>query len=75
MKPFTLTCLESNTRHTKFNVFDPTGANCGTLTILTDDVVGFIQRSWKGNINWDGKMPDDDAHPYANHRRTLNRPI
>lgn len=58
MKPFKLSCVESNERHTIFNVFDPKGANCGRLTILTEDVINFLQHSWNGNIFWNGKMPE-----------------
>jgi hypothetical protein len=52
-------CIEWNPRHVKFDVYDPPGANCGTLTILTDDVLNFITNSWNGDIFWHGKMPKD----------------
>jgi hypothetical protein len=56
---YKIDCIEWNPRHVKFNVFDPTGANCGVLTILADDVLNFVKNSWNGNIFWHGKMPKD----------------
>lgn len=58
MKNYTVSCQDWNSRHARFHVFDSVGANCGTLNILTDDVVNFLQNSWKGNIAWNNKIPD-----------------
>jgi hypothetical protein len=58
MKRYELNCLEWDATHVKFNVFDPQGANCGTLTILVSDVVNFVKHSWNGDISWNNKMPD-----------------
>jgi len=54
---FKLSCLETNSRHTKFNVFDRRGANCGTIVILTDDVVEFVSKNWNGDVWWNGHLP------------------
>jgi hypothetical protein len=58
MKHYKLTCLNWNTMHIRFAVFDPIGANCGEITILASDAVNFLQNAWKGDIFWDGKIPD-----------------
>lgn len=58
MPKYNLSCFDSNLQHTKFNMFDATGANCGRLTILTEDVVNFLTNNWKGNIDWNGMIPD-----------------
>lgn len=58
-KPYKLDCIEWNDRHVRLNVFDPTGANCGTLTLPSADVLGFVLNSWKGDIFWNGLMPDE----------------
>lgn len=55
---YKLTCFEWNFGHVKFNLFDPTGANCGQITVCALDMINFLQNSWKGNIDWDGKMPE-----------------
>lgn len=52
---FKITCVETNSQHTHFNVFDPHGANCGLLTFLTKDAEAFIKYSWNGDVDWDGK--------------------
>lgn len=57
MKRYKLDCLEWNNRHVRFNVFDPSGANCGTLHVLAHDAINFVKHSWKGDIFWNGKMP------------------
>lgn len=59
MRIFKLDCVDWNETHVKFNVFDPRGANCGLLTISRADVINFVKYSWKGNIFWHGKMPED----------------
>ena len=58
-KRYKLDCQEWNDRHVKFVVFDPKGANCGMLTVETQDVINFVQHSWGGDIFWNGKMPED----------------
>lgn len=59
MKRYRLDCLDWNPEHVKFNVFDGVGANCGTLTIRTADVVNFLRDNWRGNLFWHGRMPQD----------------
>lgn len=54
---FRISCIETNQRHTKFTLYDPHGANCGVITILTDDVRLFLQRSWNGDIFWHDHIP------------------
>jgi len=64
---YRLDCIDYNSKHTVFRVFDrgtvgtqskePTKANCGTLTIQTDDLVWFLQHAWKGDIWWNGLLP------------------
>lgn len=56
---YKLRCNKYNNRHVEFSVFDGTQAraNCGTLTILTKDCVNFLQNAWKGDIDWDNKIP------------------
>lgn len=56
---FKLSCSEWNVKHVKFNLFDPHGANCGKIVILTEDVLQFAKYSWNGNIAWNGRFPDD----------------
>jgi hypothetical protein len=58
VRPYKLECKEFGDAHVKFQVYDPTGAGCGMLTIATDDVRNFLIYSWRGNILWNGKMPD-----------------
>ena len=58
-KQYRLDCLEWNPRHVKFNVFDPFGVNCGTLAVLAEDVLNFAKYSWRGDIFWNGRMPED----------------
>ena len=65
---YKLSCISSNPRHTVFNLFDrgevgsssATPACCGTVTILTSDLVYFLQRCWKGDIFWNGLCPDEE---------------
>ncbi len=63
MKLYKLDCTEWNPQHVKFRVFDPTGANCGFLTVATDDVINFVKYSWRGNLFWHGHMPQDVVEP------------
>lgn len=71
-KTFRLDCLSSNPRHTIFRVFDGEAGNCGTLTLLTEDVPFFIQNIWQGDVLWNGlcqeiaKLPQPATEP-ANH--------
>lgn len=62
MNKFELVCRGWNSLHTTFLVFDHKGVSCGTLVILTEDVVDFIQNSWKGNIDWNSNIPDIVLH-------------
>lgn len=62
---YKLTCTDWNAGHVRFNLFDPTGANCGKLCVSALDMVNFLQNSWKGNIDWDGKMPEWLWNPTA----------
>jgi len=55
-KSFLLRCEQSNPQHTQFSLFDPQGANCGTITVLTSAVDGFIRYDWNGNVDWNGKL-------------------
>lgn len=61
MKSFKISCIESNPKHTKFNIFDSHGANCGTITILTSEVEDFVDSrfNWAGSIDWNGKIPKE----------------
>lgn len=54
-RKYKLDCFEWNSQHVRFRVFDTKGANCGTLTVLTEDVFEFVQNSWNGDIVWNGK--------------------
>ena len=65
MSNYRLSCESSNSRHTVFTVFDRgetsvdgTPVNCGRITILTSDLVYFLQRMWRGDVFWNGKCPD-----------------
>ncbi len=55
---YKLRCNHWNIRHIQFAVFDHKKANCGTITILAEDAINFLQNSWKGDIDWDDKIPD-----------------
>ena len=55
---FTLTCIGTNPKHTRFNLFDMTGANCGTICIQTKDIIPFIARAWADNVQWQGWVPE-----------------
>jgi hypothetical protein len=74
---YKLTCTSWNTAHVKFNLFDPTGANCGNLCIHALDVVNFLQNSWRGDILWNGNMPEFlwDPEKYPAHSRHLKNPM
>jgi hypothetical protein len=55
---FKLSCIEWNSVHVKFNLFDPSGANCGQVCIRTEDVEKFIgKRNWVGTVAWNGLYP------------------
>jgi hypothetical protein len=54
---YKLVCLECNEAHAKFNLFDPKGANCGMVTIATEDLHTFTGLNWKGLVQW----PEEDG--------------
>jgi hypothetical protein len=74
---YKLTCTSWNTAHVKFNLFDPTGANCGQICIHALDLINFLQNSWKGEIFWNGNMPEWlwDPAKYPAHSRHLTEPM
>ncbi len=49
---YKLECKKADPTHVKFAVYDPVGANCGTISVLTSDVRNFVARSWNGNVDW-----------------------
>jgi hypothetical protein len=49
---FKLRCDNIGPAHTRFTLFDPAHANCGSLTILTSDLTDFVYYSWKGRVDW-----------------------
>ena len=55
---YKIDCKCWNGRHVTFNVFDGKGANCGTLIIETEDVMNFVRNCWRGDIFWNGLIPD-----------------
>lgn len=55
--PMTLRCDNVNDQHTQFTLIDWKRANCGVITILTDDVRRFMREVWRGNIDWQGLWP------------------
>ncbi len=57
MKKFTLSCLSTNPTHTKFQIYDPHGANCGEITVLSEDAEKFVAFNWSGTVLWNGKQP------------------
>lgn len=57
-RPFLLRCDGSNPKHTRFTMFDQGRANCGTITILTADVLDFIANDWNGDVDWQGHAPE-----------------
>jgi hypothetical protein len=65
MKRFKLVSVEINDQHTKFSLFDPAGANCGFITILSEDVPDFIsQWNWNGTLEWkNGLAPNSILSP------------
>ena len=68
MKRFTLRCESYDHVHVKFSLFDPANANCGLITIRTEDVTDFIGKgNWEGAINWNKKLPEDELviSPYC----------
>ena len=60
---YKLSCTKTNERHTTFTIFDRerTPVNCGTITVLTDDLTFFLQRCWKGDIFWNDLLSPDMA--------------
>lgn len=66
---YKLVCMSSNSRHTRFALFDRgsgaphspsetrTRADCGTITLDTDDLVHFLQHDWQGDVEWRGHCP------------------
>lgn len=78
-KQFKLRCDSSNSKHTRFTMFDPAGANCGSICINTCDVVPFMGQDWNGEIDWCFIVPDplksslSDADREA-YMRTDNTP-
>lgn len=53
---FRLSCAAVNARHVSFALFDPAGANCGTVTILRADAKRFIAEDWRGDVSWNGRL-------------------
>jgi hypothetical protein len=54
---FKLICRNWNEAHVSFSVFDRKGINRGDITLATEDVLEFVRDDWRGNIDWDGKLP------------------
>ncbi len=71
---FKLSCISSNSRHTVFTVFDSRGANCGQLTVLTDDVILFVSRNWAGDVSWNDHTEWDNATPAKFTGRAVPNP-
>jgi hypothetical protein len=62
MKRFKLRCEDSNEHHTKFTLFDAAGANCGRITVRTEDVWDLIGKfNWDGTVDWNSITPCDRA--------------
>jgi len=62
MKSFLIRCENWNREHTKFSLFDPAGANCGFITIRTQDLSAFIDtKNWNGRIDWNGKLSPEET--------------
>lgn len=57
MSNWKLNCVSVNPIHTRFVVFDPHGAWCGEITLLTSDVLDFAQHVWNGVVNWNDHDP------------------
>lgn len=55
---FTLRCTHTDALHTHFRVFDYKGASCGELTLANETLREFLKRSWQGNIDWQGFLPE-----------------
>jgi hypothetical protein len=56
VKRFKLRCDSSNPQHMRFTLFDHTGANCGSITIRTEDAVAFHSKyNWNGDIDWNAQ--------------------
>jgi hypothetical protein len=63
MKRYKISCIASSKERTTFLVWGraPRGnaANCGMLSIPTDDLLYFLQEDWKGGIDWNGLLPTE----------------
>jgi len=57
-RSFKLRCESRNANHTKFSIFDQTGANCGTLTVRSQDAEDFVRFDWNGDVDWNGHTHD-----------------
>ena len=49
---FKLRCEELGKVHGRFTVFDPSGANCGVITVRAADVADFVYHAWHGRVIW-----------------------
>lgn len=56
-KGFKLVCQDWGNTHARFILFDPVGANCGTIILLTGDALDFVKYDWNGSVFWNGKGP------------------
>lgn len=65
MKKFKLDCMDANPAHVRFRVLDWLGANCGNLTIRTEDAVRFVAENWNGEVFWNGKIPSSSKKEVA----------
>lgn len=54
-RKYRLECKHIDLMHTRFALYDPTGANCGNIIVLTSDARNFISRNWNGNVDWNDK--------------------
>ena len=60
-KGFKLVCQDWGNTHARFILFDPVGANCGTIVLLTGDALDFVKYDWNGSVFWNGKGPALDT--------------
>ena len=54
---FKLRCDGIGRVHTKFTLFDPDHANCGTIVISTRDLMDLVYHSWSGRVDWNKENP------------------